>query len=58
LKPPNLKNELIHHIDFDSRDAARMAIFDYIEVFYNRRRKHQSLGYVSPMQFERQHGVT
>ena len=54
----NLKNELIHHIDFDSRDAARMAIFDYIEVFYNRRRKHQSLGYVSPMQFERQHGVT
>ncbi len=53
----NLKNELIHHCDFESRDAARSAIFDYIELFYNRRRIHQSLGYVSPVEFERQGGV-
>jgi putative transposase len=48
----NLKNELVHHCDFHSHDAARAAIFDYIEVFYNRQRLHQTLGYVSPMQFE------
>ena len=54
----NLKNELVHHRDFASREAARSAIFDYIEVFYNRTRIHQTLGYVSPMQFEQEHGVT
>ncbi|MDH3289342.1 MAG: IS3 family transposase [Betaproteobacteria bacterium] len=48
-----LKNELVHHCDFASREAARAAIFDYIEVFYNRQRKHQTLGYLSPVQFER-----
>lgn len=50
----NLKNELVHHCDFHTRDAARVAIFDYIEVFYNRRRRHQTLGYLSPVQFEQQ----
>lgn len=49
-----LKNELVHHCDFASREAARAAIFDYIEVFYNRQRKHQTLGYLSPMRFEQQ----
>jgi transposase InsO family protein len=49
-----LKNELVHHCDFASREAARAAIFDYIEVFYNRQRKHQTLGYLSPAQFEQQ----
>jgi len=53
----NLKNELMHHSDFESRDAARAAIFDYIELFYNRSRMHQSLGYVSPVAFEQQNGV-
>jgi len=53
----NLKNELVHHCDFESRDAARAAIFDYIELFYNRSRIHQSLGYVSPIEFERRGGV-
>jgi len=33
---------------------ARAAIFDYIEVFYNRTRRHQTLGYLSPMEFEKQ----
>ncbi len=50
----NLKNELVHHCDFASREAARAAIFDYIEIFYNRQRRHQALGYVSPAQFEQQ----
>lgn len=54
----NLKNELVHHCDFHTRDEARTAIFDYIEVFYNRIRKHQTLGYVSPMQFEKRNGVS
>jgi putative transposase len=49
----NLKNELVHHCDFESRDAARAAIFDYIEIFYNRIRRHQTLGYVSPVAFEK-----
>jgi len=54
----NLKNELVHHCDFRSRDAARAEIFEYIEVFYNRIRRHQTLGYVSPMQFEQRYGVS
>ena len=49
----NLKNELVHHCDFATREEARMAIFDYIELFYNRRRIHQSLNYHCPVQFER-----
>ena len=52
----NLKNELVHHSDFASRDSARAAVFDYIEVFYNRQRSHQSLGYLSPAAFEQRHG--
>ena len=54
----NLKNELVHHCDFHTREAARVAIFDYIEIFYNRQRRHQTLGYVSPMQFEQMKGVS
>jgi putative transposase len=49
----SLKNELIHHCDFRSRDEARAAIFDYIELFYNRKRIHQSLGYRTPEQIEK-----
>lgn len=53
----NLKNELVHHCVFTSREHARAAIFDYIEVFYNRQRRHQTLGYVSPWEFEKNRGV-
>jgi transposase InsO family protein len=53
----NLKNELTWHHDFRSRDEARAAIFDYIEVFYNRQRSHQSLDYVSPVRYEEQRVV-
>ena len=47
-----LKNELIHHCDFRTRDEASSAIFSYIEMFYNRKRLHQSLGYRTPEQVE------
>jgi putative transposase len=40
---------------FDSHAAARSAVFDYIERFYNRQRLHSSLGYRSPVAYERQH---
>jgi putative transposase len=48
----NLKNELTWHRRFSTRDEARAAVFDYIEVFYNRQRLHQTLDYVSPVRYE------
>lgn len=54
----NLKNELTWHCRFQSRDEARAAIFSYIEVFYNRRRLHQTLDYVSPVRYEERQAVT
>jgi putative transposase len=39
-----------------TREQARAAIFEYIEVFYNRQRMHSSLGYVSPEEFEASQG--
>ena len=48
-----LKKELIHHEDYETREEARRSIFEYIEVFYNRVRRHSSLGYKSPDEFER-----
>lgn len=46
-----LKKELIHQTRYATRSAARASVFDYIERFYNRVRRHSSLGYVSPEQF-------
>ena len=48
----NLKNELVYHCDYYDRDEARAAVFKYIEVFYNRKRLHQTLDYKSPTQYE------
>ena len=48
----SLKCELLHRHRFLSREAARRAIFDYIEGFYNRLRRHSSLGYLSPSDYE------
>lgn len=47
-----LKNELVHERDYHTRDEARAEVFEFIEAFYNRQRLHQTLGYVSPVQFE------
>lgn len=52
-----LKNELVYDQDFRTRNQARGAIFEYIEVFYNRNRLHQSLGYQSPSDYERMQAV-
>jgi transposase InsO family protein len=52
-----LKNELVYDQDFRTRNQARGAIFEYIEVFYNRNRLHQSLGYQSPSDYERMRAV-
>jgi transposase InsO family protein len=49
----NLKNELVHHCDFATRNEARTAIFSYIELFYNRRRLHQTLDYRTPIEVEK-----
>ena len=50
-----LKTELIHQRQFATRQDARAEIFEYVEGFYNRCRRHSSLGYRSPMEFEHQH---
>lgn len=49
-----LKHELIYRRHFQTRAEAGQAIFDFIEVFYNRQRLHSSLGYRSPIDFENQ----
>ncbi len=52
-----IKFELIHRRSFRTREEARLAIFDYIEIFYNRQRRHSYLGYMSPEQFEQEQVV-
>ena len=47
-----LKREPFHEADFATHERARAAVFESIEVFYNRKRRHSSLGYVSPVNFE------
>jgi putative transposase len=43
-----LKNERVFHEDDVTREQVRKDLFDYIEVFYNQRRRHSALGYSSP----------
>ena len=47
-----IKTELLHRQSWPTHDAARQAIFEYIEGWYNTRRRHSSLGYLSPATFE------
>ena len=49
----SLKKELVHGADFATRAEARAAVVEYIEVFYNTKRRHSSLGYVAPAEYER-----
>jgi putative transposase len=56
-----LKMELVHHASYSTRQEAMTDIFLYIEGFYNRRRRHSTLGYLSPLAFEaryHQPGIT
>ena len=48
-----LKTELVYQRDFEMRREAKQEIFEYIEVFYNRKRLHSTLGYKSPADYER-----
>lgn len=47
-----LKAEMVNHRRFATKEEARVAVFEYIEMFYNRKRLHAALGYLSPVQFE------
>src|SRR2546426_12251339 len=49
-----LKVELVHNAAWTTRAAARRELFDYLEPFYNGRRRHSALGYLSPRAFEQQ----
>jgi transposase InsO family protein len=47
-----LKTELVHHREYPDRDTARRDLFAYIEGYYNRRRIHSAIGYITPQQAE------
>ena len=49
-----LKTKLIYHEGFQSREEAQQAVFESIEVFYNRQRKHSTNGYLAPFKYEKQ----
>jgi hypothetical protein len=51
----SLKKERIYRRSWPTRAEARAAVFDYIEGWYNPRRRHSTLGYLSPAEFERHH---
>jgi len=53
----SLKNERVHHEDYKSRAQAKQSIFEYIEVFYNRKRRHAFLNYVSPVEYEEKYAT-
>ena len=48
----SLKTELVMHCDYKTRDEARASLFEYMEVFYNRQRRHSTISYVAPLAFE------
>jgi len=50
-----LECELLNRHDWPTRQALRTAVFDFIEVFYNRQRRHSTLDYASPATYEHQH---
>jgi len=50
----SLKTEWVVFEDYKTRSEARSSIFSYIELFYNRKRRHSSLGQKSPMVFEKE----
>lgn len=48
-----LKTECVYFENYDTKEAAKQSIFEYIEVFYNHQRRHSTLGYLSPAMYER-----
>jgi transposase InsO family protein len=53
-----LKKELIHTKPWPTIDILRAAVFEYIESYYNRQRRHSTLGYDTPIEYERKHTLT
>lgn len=53
-----IKIEFINHEKFISRKEAKSGIFEYIEIFYNWEKKHSSLKYLAPLQFEEYHYIS
>lgn len=53
----SLKTERVHHRNYQTREDAKSDIFNYIEMFYNTKRLHSTLGYCSPVQFEQQYRI-
>jgi putative transposase len=53
----SLKTERTARKLYRTRDEAKADVFDYIERFYNSKRRHSTIGYLSPMEFERQVGL-
>ena len=51
----SLKTECVYLQEFETREQACDSVFDYIEVFYNRRRRHSSADYLAPLAYEQQH---
>jgi putative transposase len=54
----SLKTERVSRTTYQTRDEAKEDVFDYIERFYNPKRRHSTIGYMSPLEFEMQVGVT
>ena len=48
-----LKKERVHRKEYRTREQAKADLFDYVERFYNPYRRHSTIGYVSPIEFER-----
>jgi len=53
-----LKVELIHRTKFKTREEAKIKIFEYVEMYYNRRRAHSTLGFLSPFEYEKRFAST
>ena len=51
----SLKTEHVRHEHYRTHAEARASLFDYIEAFYNPKRRHSAIGYLSPAEFERRH---
>ncbi|WP_262888736.1 IS3 family transposase [Pontibacter pamirensis] len=47
-----MKTEMVYHHKFATIAEAKLAVFEYIESFYNRKRRHSALGYLTPCQYE------
>jgi putative transposase len=50
-----IKSELVHRVRYATAEEAKASLFEYVEVFWNRERRHSTLGYVSPADYERSH---